>query len=117
MESDCVAAYVQWRKLAGDSQADVDTLQGAYRDAGRVGFEQLRRKILKARLESARKTALTKLPGAVVMAARYAAIGDHEQAYVERNPRLTWIKSSLDWEPLRSDPRYQSLVRRMDLPD
>jgi TolB-like protein len=124
MESDCVAAYVQWRKLAGDSQADIDILQGAYRDAGRVGFEQLRRKILKARLESARKTALsarktalTKLPGAVVMAARYAAIGDHEQAYVERNPRLTWIKSSLDWEPLRSDPRYQSLVRRMDLPD
>jgi hypothetical protein len=40
-----------------------------------------------------------------------------EQAYSERNPRLTWIKNSLDWEPLRTDPRYQSLVRRMDLPD
>lgn len=78
----------------------------------------------KAKLEMLQSKPKSQSPGPVKLAALYAAIGDAdmavhylEQAYSERNPRLTWIKSSVDWEPLHNDPRYHDLIRRMNLPD
>jgi hypothetical protein len=122
LESESIAAYIQWRKLAGDPQPDIDVLRQTYREAGWQSFDEQRHKILKARLEALRSK--EKAPEPLSLAAAYAAIGDRdsafqylEQAYSNRNPRLTWIKSSLDWDPLRNDPRYHNLIRRMNLPD
>jgi TolB-like protein/DNA-binding winged helix-turn-helix (wHTH) protein/Tfp pilus assembly protein PilF len=123
MESESVAACLEGRKLAGDSQGDIDALRKAYREGGRLGFDQQRRKALKARLESL-KLRRAKGPGYVSLAASYAAIGNAdsafqylEKAYAERNPMLPWIKSAVDWEPLHNDPRYHDLIRRMGLPE
>jgi len=124
MESDSLAAYLRWQELSGDSQAHINSLQEAYRGGGLPAFEQQRRKILKAVLESLQKKPISELPGPVTLAARYTAIGDFDsafkyldQAYSDRNPRLTWIKSSFDWEPLHNDLRYQDLIRRMHVPE
>ena len=124
MQSDSVAAYLNWRKLAGDSKADIDALQTAYQRGGWMAFDQRRRRILKRRLESLRNGPREKSPGSIALAAGYAAVGDADsafhyldQAYSERSPRLTWIKSSVDWEPLQNDPRYLVLIRRMNLPN
>jgi Flp pilus assembly protein TadD len=53
----------------------------------------------------------------------YAALGEKEQAfayletcYQERRERMPWINVDPLMEPLRSDPRFEDLVRRMGLP-
>jgi TolB-like protein/DNA-binding winged helix-turn-helix (wHTH) protein/Tfp pilus assembly protein PilF len=53
----------------------------------------------------------------------YGALGDSDEAfawlqkaYAERDPELTYIKVGRRFEPLRRDPRYQELVRRVGLP-
>jgi len=53
----------------------------------------------------------------------YMALGDRNQAfqlldrcYEERSPWLVWLKTDPALDPLRSDPRYGNLLRRMGLP-
>ena len=53
----------------------------------------------------------------------YAGLGDKEQAfawleraYEERADRIVWLNSDPLLEPLRSDPRFHQLVRRVGLP-
>ena len=53
----------------------------------------------------------------------YIGLGDKDQAfhwldrsYEERSPWLAWLKSDVALDPLRSDPRYADLLRRMGLP-
>ncbi|HSY91094.1 MAG TPA: tetratricopeptide repeat protein [Candidatus Binatus sp.] len=54
----------------------------------------------------------------------YGALGESneafawlEKAYEERDPQLTYIKAGRRFEPLRKDPRFEQLVRRVGLPD
>jgi TolB-like protein/Tfp pilus assembly protein PilF len=53
----------------------------------------------------------------------YAGLGDKEQAfawlersYEERRPRMVWLNTDPWLDPLRSDPRFHDLVRRVGLP-
>jgi TolB-like protein/tetratricopeptide (TPR) repeat protein len=39
-----------------------------------------------------------------------------ERAYAERNPMLAFLRFDFSLDPLRSDPRFQDLVRRMNFP-
>lgn len=57
------------------------------------------------------------------LAENYAALGDPdaamewlEAAYRERNSFLPWIAGYPTLAPLQADPRFQDLVRRLDLP-
>ena len=52
----------------------------------------------------------------------YAALGEKdlafeylEKAYAERTPILRGMKASPVWDPLRSDPRFTDLLRRIGL--
>ena len=45
------------------------------------------------------------------------AFGYLERAYRERDPQLTYVKVGRRFEPLRKDPRFEQLVRRVGLPD
>jgi TolB-like protein/DNA-binding winged helix-turn-helix (wHTH) protein/Flp pilus assembly protein TadD len=54
----------------------------------------------------------------------YGALGDLneafawlDKAYQERDPQLTYLKAGRRFEPLRHDPRFQDLVRRVGLPE
>ncbi|MBM3746283.1 MAG: tetratricopeptide repeat protein [Acidobacteria bacterium] len=53
----------------------------------------------------------------------YAGLGDLDRAfeslercYAERDGRLFWLAAAPCFDPLRSDPRYDDLLRRMALP-
>jgi len=39
-----------------------------------------------------------------------------EKAYEDRSLSLAYLKVSPIWDPLRSDPRFQDLLRRIGLP-
>jgi len=58
------------------------------------------------------------LPRAMI----YIGLGDKDQAirwlenaYDERSSQITWLKVDPTWDPLRGDPRFQDLLRRMGL--
>jgi TolB-like protein/Tfp pilus assembly protein PilF len=40
-----------------------------------------------------------------------------EKAYRERDPQLTYLRAGRRFEPLRKDPRFEQLIRRVGLPD
>ncbi len=57
------------------------------------------------------------------IAAVYLALGDKEQAleWLEKSYRddfswMVWLKVDPVMDPLRSDPRFQNLLRRMNFP-
>jgi TolB-like protein/Flp pilus assembly protein TadD len=54
----------------------------------------------------------------------YLGLGDKNQAlahlekgFEERSALVTWLKVDFLWDPLRDDPRFQSLLRRLNLPE
>jgi serine/threonine protein kinase/tetratricopeptide (TPR) repeat protein len=58
------------------------------------------------------------------LATVYAGLGDKDKAFVwlekdfqARNGKLTEIRWQIPFEPLRADPRYQDLLRRIGLPE
>ena len=58
-----------------------------------------------------------------VFAYAYLGLGDKDQAltyleraYEEQDPALFWLKMSPIFDPLRSEPRFQALLRRVNFP-
>ncbi len=122
-ESECVQAYITSRRLVGDAGADLRALDRAYRSAGKKAFERQRRKLLKTKLSALLGKQRQGTVRPLLLAQLYASVGDSdmavrylEEAYKERSPRLVWIKSSIQLEPLRSEARFSALVHRMGLP-
>ena len=57
-----------------------------------------------------------------VKAKAYVELGEKDKAFAELNnayenheSTLSWLKVEPQWDPLRSDPRYQELLRKMGL--
>jgi tetratricopeptide (TPR) repeat protein len=124
MEPESVTAYITSRKLAGDPEADIERLTHAYGNGGKRAFDVERRAILKLKLDSLLQKEKRESVKPLTIASLCASIGNADLAfhyldrtYAERDPRLTWIKSGIQWEPLRADPRFHELVRRMGLPE
>jgi serine/threonine-protein kinase len=59
-----------------------------------------------------------------LLAAAYMAFGDEEkvldlleQAYLEHRPMMVQLKTDPHWDPIRDDPRFVDLMRRMNFPE
>jgi hypothetical protein len=39
-----------------------------------------------------------------------------EKAFAEHDAFLPWLNSDPDFDPLRSDPRFDALIRRIGIP-
>jgi tetratricopeptide (TPR) repeat protein len=110
-----VAAWQRWMTLKGEKPEDVTALGRAYKVGGIRGF-------WRRRLES-----LERLPrkedAATKFAVIYASLGEKDKAldwlekgYKEHAPGMATIKADPSFDSLRSDPRFQDLLRRMNFP-
>jgi tetratricopeptide (TPR) repeat protein len=99
-----------------NSPFQLGALRHAYAEAGRRAGAL---KVLDEMKERAKKGYFPPFQVALV----YARLGEKdqafkllEQAYEERFPWLIHLKVDSRLDPLRSDPRFQGLLRRMGLP-
>jgi TolB-like protein/DNA-binding winged helix-turn-helix (wHTH) protein len=114
---DALTAYLKAESLEGGNSEQLKgckTLPGA--EALRCYWSK-RLALLQTR------GATTRVPP-LEFATLYTLVGDSgramemlEAAYKQRAPRLVRLRASAVWDPVRSDPRFQSLIGRMHFPD
>jgi tetratricopeptide (TPR) repeat protein len=107
---DAIAAH---EKMAALNPARRWALGITYVSAGQP---EEARKIL-AELKAHQKSSFD----ALGLAALYTALGDKDEAfhwlaYEPPHAFLPWVRIGRRWAPLRDDPRYLELLRRMNLP-
>jgi len=110
---EAIAAYQQAVRLGNNSPDTEIYLGAAYAKAGEL---KKARAILK-QLEASQPYVS---PG--TLAALYVALGEHEQAlasleraYAAHDNQLQFLRVDPNLDPLRSDPRFQDLLRRVGL--
>jgi TolB-like protein/DNA-binding winged helix-turn-helix (wHTH) protein/Tfp pilus assembly protein PilF len=113
MNAECVAERLEELRLNGETAETIAELRKAFESSGIEGFWRRRLAQLKARPGYTEPFAFVNL---------YLSLGDKDQtfawlerAYRDRNPFMVGIKSSPRADILRSDPRYDDLVRRVGL--
>ena len=114
MDSDAFAEYLTWASQSGQDQKTIDAFKEAYARSGLDGFwqERLRQESLKA--GHASPAALARINARLDR--KDEAFKWLEKALQERSPYLVTLKGDPMLESLRSDPRFQQLLRRVGLP-
>lgn len=114
---DAVEAYLRYENLGVHDSERAAALEQALHSGGLRSY-------WKKTLDLLQEDANHKYVGPIAFASVYVRLGDKdnamkflEQAYQQRNPQLTWLKSQRLWGPLRSDPRFQNLLIRMNFPE
>ncbi len=115
---DATRAVTEFQALALANQDPVvqALLARAYAAAGRAAEA----KAIVARLGALSKE---RYVSSADLAAIHTALGDPEQAlewleraYGERSNSMIYLRADPGWDPLRRDPRFEKLVRRIGLP-
>jgi len=101
--------------LEGASEEEVVGLADAYATSGEMGYWQWQLDYVKERAKQA-------YVRPIAFAEFYAQLGEKDQAfewlekaYQERDGGLVFLNVRQEWDPLRDDPRFQDLLRRMNL--
>jgi TolB-like protein/Tfp pilus assembly protein PilF/predicted Ser/Thr protein kinase len=116
MYQEAIAAYQKARSLSGASPAEVAALGRAYAKGGIRGYYLWE-------LQRSREESKHRYVRAVAFAYVFAGLGDKDQAfsylekaYEDRDYALNMLQVDPGFDPLRSDPRFQDLLRRMNFP-
>jgi tetratricopeptide (TPR) repeat protein len=114
------SAIPEYQQAIELSQGDSDTTAGLAHVYATMGRKAESAKILNELLRQSKVTYVSPY----MVAAIYAGLGQKdeafeflEKAYQERSPDIPYfIKADLRMDTLRSDPRFQDLLRRVALP-
>jgi TolB-like protein/Tfp pilus assembly protein PilF/DNA-binding XRE family transcriptional regulator len=115
-EEEAYRTWVRAHRLLG---LDEKWRRGYERAYQRTGFEGALRYVLASKLEQMR----TQYVDPLSIAGEYAALGEEdaafewlERAYQERNTSLVFLTGNPRFAPIRSDPRFDDLLRRINFP-
>jgi len=111
---DAVAETLKRWELIGRGN-EVPALKKAFSELGWKGFWQRR---LQLALERGKRSYMSPAGTATIYAALRdtpQALGWLERAYREHDHDLVYLKVDYGWDSLRSEPRFQELLRRMKL--
>ncbi len=107
------AEYLKGHSVAGEAPADLEAYRQAFKTGGIKGYWQ-------RRLEELKKSSARGRVSPYAMATAYVRLGEKDQAlawlgkaHQQRVPMLAWVRAYRVWDPLRPDPRFQGLLRRM----
>ncbi len=115
-------AIAELRKAVALSEGSLECLPDLGYNYARAGRTADALKVL----DTLRRESAKRHVPSMFFARVYAGLGDEdrtfelmERAYEEHDVRLAWflIDTDASLEPLRSDPRFRDLHRRMKLPD
>jgi serine/threonine-protein kinase len=116
MFDEAFAAYQKRMVVAGESKQKIEALEQAYKKGGWKGYLQKTLEFDKDEFNQGKHSA-----GSI--AGNYALLGEYEEAlkwlersYENREDTMAWLKVGTAYNPMRSDPRFQDLVRRVGLP-
>ena len=117
MYEEAIAEFQMARRLFGDKPELVWGLGHAYTGAGkRTEALQMLRQL--------KEMSNRGYVPSFYIALLYVALGENDQAltwlekaYEEHHPNMVWLKMDQCLDPLRSDPRFQSRLRRMNFPE
>ncbi len=113
-------AIAEFEGGPGASDRNPESLLGLGRSLAMAGRKAEGRKVLHELLEVAGR----KYVSPYKIARVYVAVGDLDEAmrrlaeaYEERNPNMVWLRADPGLDPLRPNPRFQDLLRRMNFPE
>jgi len=116
MYREALAEYEEYSALSGGSPRSTAFVGYAH---ARLGQRSQAFRVL----EQLRAASKQKYVPALSFAIVYVGLGEKEQAFLwlekaydERTNSLAYLKVQATWDPLRSDPRFADLVRRIGLP-
>lgn len=117
MLEQAASEFLEGRVLAGDDAATITALKHALASAGYTGY-------FRERLQQLTDKSKSSYVSPYDLAAIYIRLGETEQAlrclnaaYNEHSPSLANLQIEEKFNPLRSDLRFQDLVRRLGLPE
>ena len=97
------------------SKGDIKNLAYTY---ALIGEREMAEKTLQELIEQKKEGG-----GSCHIALQYIALGEYDKAfewldraYEEHDMFLVWLKSDYEYDPIRSDPRYTVLLKKMGLP-
>jgi TolB-like protein/predicted Ser/Thr protein kinase len=116
MYAEAIAAWQKQMSLRGDKAEDVAAVGHAYQVGGMRG-------VWRWQLERAKERSAREEVSPASFASPYARLGEKDKAfewlekgYQQRDHGMAWIKAAPWYDNLRSDPRFQDLLRRMNFP-
>jgi len=116
MYDDAIASLQKAIALSGDSPDEPASLSYAYARAGKIPEA---RKVMDDLENRAKRTYLSRS----VVAIMYAGLGDRDKAFAlldracdERDGLLVFLKVEPSFDLLRSDARFERLLRRVGFP-
>jgi tetratricopeptide (TPR) repeat protein len=116
MFDEAFAAYQKGRIVEGEDKQKIEALEQAYKKGGWKGYLQKTLEFDKDEYNQGKRSA-----GSI--AGNYALLGEYEEAlkwlersYENREDAMAWLKVGTAYNPMRSDPRFADLIRRVGLP-
>jgi len=110
-------ALEEWKAAARGDREVEEALERGYAEAGYTGAMSLAAETLAARSG-------TTYVAPTLIAELYACAGKNDRAFEwlekgleARDPNLPLLNVHTSWDSLRDDPRFQDLLRRMNLPE